>query len=85
MPRIKMRANDYAANDFAQEIRVAGAKKGLFSATAIADCVGMNRDVLRRKLREPKSLKLGDILKLMEALDMGPETLEPLGRRGKVS
>lgn len=85
MPRIKQNALEYAAADFAREIRVAGAKLGLHSATAIAEYAGLDRDTMRRRLREPKSFKLGEILTLTMKLRMGPESMECLTRGGKVS
>lgn len=85
MPRIKQNAMEYAAADFISEIRVAGAKLGLYSATAIAEYAGLDRDTMRRRFREPKSFKLGEILTLTTKLRMGPESLECLTRGGKVS
>lgn len=85
MARIRQKANEYAAKDFATEIRLAGVRMGLKSATAIADFAGMDRDTLRRRMRNPSTFKLWEILKLMEKLRMGPESLAPLTRGGKVS
>ena len=61
------------------------AKLGLYSATAIAEYAGLDRDTMRRRFREPKSFKLGEILTLTTKLRMGPESLECLTRGGKVS
>ena len=54
-------------------------------ATAIAEYAGLDRDTMRRRFREPKSFKLGEILTLTTKLRMGPESLECLTRGGKVS
>lgn len=85
MPRIRQNAAEYAAKDFAAEIRVAGARLGLNSATAIARQAGIDDVTFRSRMRNPESLKLGEILKLIEALKMGPDSLAPLTRGGKVS
>lgn len=85
MARIRQKAAEYAAKDFATEIRMAGVRMGLNSATAIADAAGMDRDTVRRRMRNPSTFKLGEILNLMEALHMGPDSLKPLARGGKVS
>lgn len=85
MARIRQKAAEYAAQDFAKEIRVAGAKLGLNSVSAIADYAEMNRDTLRVRMRDPGSLKLKEILLLTEKLRMGPDSMACLTRGGKVS
>ena len=85
MARIRQKAAEYAAKDFATEIRVAGAKMGLNSATAIAKHAGMDCTIFRNRMRSPESFKLGEIIHILESLKMGPESLAPLARGGKVS
>lgn len=85
MSRIRQKAAEYAAQDFAKEIRVAGAKLGLNSVSAIADYAGMNGDTLRVRMRDPGSMKLKEILLLAEKLRMGPDSMACLTRGGKVS
>lgn len=85
MPRIRQKRYEYAMKDLVKEIRVAGAKRGMNSVKEIAEAAGMNYDTLRNKLRNPGSMKLSELLPLMDALRMGTESLEPLVRGGKVS
>lgn len=84
MPRIRQKSYEYALKDFVKEIRVAGAKLGMNSLKEISDAAGLNYDTIRNKMRNPGSMKLSELLPLMDTLRMGAESLEPLVRGGKV-
>lgn len=85
MPRIRQKSYEYAMADLVKEIRVAGAKRGLNSIKEIVEAAGLRYDTMRPKFKNPGRIKLSELLPLMDALKMGPESLEPLVRGGKVS
>ena len=83
MPRIRQKSYEYAMADLVKEIRVAGAKMGMNSVKEIAEAAGMSYDTVRNKMRNPGSMKLSELLPILDALRMGTESLEPLVRGGR--
>ena len=83
MPRIRQKSYEYAMADLVKEIRVAGAKMGMNSVKEIAEAAGLRYDTIRQKFNNPGSMKLSELLPLMDALRMGTESLEPLVRGGR--
>ena len=85
MPRIKQNASAYAAKDFMIEIRKAGVDRGLNSVQQIAEYCGLKPSTLRRRMREPEAMPMGEILLLSEKLHMKLEAFAPLARGGKTA
>ena len=75
MPRIHQYEERYAVEDFRREIRCRQGYYDLMTVQAVADAVGIPRSTLHTKLREPESLGVEDLRKLIPVLHPDPRAV----------
>lgn len=70
MPRTKLGAAQYAAEDFRREVRVKMGYYGIRSQRALAAAAGIDPCTLSRRLRDPQTLSLMEIGRLHKVLHL---------------
>ena len=75
MPRIHQYDDRYAVEDFQREIRCRQGYYDLMTIQAVADVVGIPRSTLHTKLRDPKTLGVEDLRKLIPVLHPDPKVV----------
>ena len=72
MPRIRQYADKYRAQDFEGRCRAQMALMGL-DERGLAEIVGMSHTTLWRRIRNPDELRMGELVKLIQALQLGEQ------------
>ena len=75
MPRIHQYDDRYAVEDFQREIRCRQGYYDLMTIQAVADVVGIPRSTLHTKLRDPETLGVEDLRKLIPVLHPDPRAV----------
>ena len=75
MPRIHQYDKRYAAEDFRREIRCRQGHCDLMTIQAVSDAVGIPRSTLHTKLRDPETLGVEDLQKLIPVLHPDPKVV----------
>ena len=83
MPRVKAGDIDYAMRDFIRNVRACGNLIGIVTIKDLAAKCQIPEDTMKKRIREPETIKFPEQLKMIRALKMGPEYLEPIMRCGK--
>lgn len=72
MPRIKQYADKYRKEDFEGRCRAQMALMGI-ADRELAEIVGMSHTTLWRRIRNPDELRMGELVKLIQALQLGEQ------------
>lgn len=75
MPRIRQYAQDYARQDFLNEIRERQGSLNLMDVKSLSGASGIPYQILLRRLKNPDDLTLGETRKLCESIRLNPIVL----------
>ena len=75
MPRIRQNAQQYARDDFLREVRVRMAYLNIPCNQDLADLAGIPNSTLAGKLRNPDSMTVSQLRKIVQVIDPDPEVL----------